>query len=156
MGISSNHSYSVIDVFEFVRNGTRERLLKVRNPWGFFEWKGEWSDKSPLWTPELKKRLNIEVEDDGLFLISYTDFLKIFTGVEICKANDSFKYVSMKCSLSESKQKFCFIKFLVQYPGEYCFSICQKDKHMFDDSLNYDYSVARMIVAKSVDSAHWG
>jgi len=30
------------------------RLCVMRNPWGQGEWKGEWSDNSPLWTPELR------------------------------------------------------------------------------------------------------
>lgn len=27
-------------------------LIKLRNPWGKLEWKGEWSSDSPLWTQE--------------------------------------------------------------------------------------------------------
>jgi len=37
--------------------GKTERLLKIRNPWGNFEWKGDWSDASPLWTPALREQL---------------------------------------------------------------------------------------------------
>jgi len=36
------------------KGGARERLLKVRNPWGSHEWTGDWSDSSPLWTDHLK------------------------------------------------------------------------------------------------------
>ena len=38
-------------------NGLEERLIKVRNPWGDFEWKGDWGDDSELWTPRLEKLL---------------------------------------------------------------------------------------------------
>ena len=31
-----------------------ERLVKLRNPWGKGEWKGDWGDDSWLWTPYLK------------------------------------------------------------------------------------------------------
>ena len=30
-------------------------ILKLRNPWGKLEWKGDWSDSSSLWNNELKK-----------------------------------------------------------------------------------------------------
>jgi len=29
------------------------KLVKLRNPWGGGEWKGDWSDESYLWTKEL-------------------------------------------------------------------------------------------------------
>ena len=49
-GLVPGHAYSVISVME---HGAT-RLLKIRNPWGQFEWDGAWSDKSPLWTEEMK------------------------------------------------------------------------------------------------------
>ena len=30
------------------------RLVQLRNPWGKFEWRGDWSDKSTKWTDALK------------------------------------------------------------------------------------------------------
>jgi hypothetical protein len=53
-GIVSGHAYSVISAHEFMHKGKRVRLLKMRNPWGFGEWKGDWSDESSLWTDDLK------------------------------------------------------------------------------------------------------
>ena len=35
-----------------------ERLVKLRNPWGKGEWKGDWSDDSYKWTTKLKRELN--------------------------------------------------------------------------------------------------
>ena len=31
-----------------------EKLIKMRNPWGYGEWKGDWSDDSSKWTSALK------------------------------------------------------------------------------------------------------
>ncbi len=50
LGIALGHAYSILDVRE-VRG---ERLIKLRNPWGKTEWKGDWSDKSARWTKELR------------------------------------------------------------------------------------------------------
>ena len=60
------------------------RLVKVRNPWGFKEWQGAWSDKSLLWTEELKKQLNFEDKDDGVFFISFDDYFSFFYITTIC------------------------------------------------------------------------
>jgi hypothetical protein len=34
--------------------GSGVRLVQLRNPWGKFEWRGDWSDKSTKWTDALK------------------------------------------------------------------------------------------------------
>ena len=33
----------------------KERILKMQNPWGKYEWKGRWSDYSDVWSEELRK-----------------------------------------------------------------------------------------------------
>ena len=39
-GLVDHHVYSLIAAFRL----PNARLLKLRNPWGRFEWKGPWSD----------------------------------------------------------------------------------------------------------------
>lgn len=46
-GLVSGHAYTLIAVQQL---SSGARLLKLRNPWGRFEWNGDWSDKSALWT----------------------------------------------------------------------------------------------------------
>lgn len=53
-GIVQGHAYSLISIHEFTHSDRSVRLLKLRNPWGRGEWTGDWSDKSNLWTPELR------------------------------------------------------------------------------------------------------
>ena len=53
-GVISGHAYSMISVHEFDLDGENVKLLKLRNPWGTGEWTGDWSDKSSLWTSQLR------------------------------------------------------------------------------------------------------
>uniref|UniRef100_A0A8B9HAM3 Calpain-1 catalytic subunit n=1 Tax=Astyanax mexicanus TaxID=7994 RepID=A0A8B9HAM3_ASTMX len=77
------HAYSVTGVDE-VRNLTK--LIRIRNPWGEVEWTGAWSDESREWSginPALRSRLHNRAED-GEFWMSFSDFLKEFSRLEIC------------------------------------------------------------------------
>ena len=73
-GFIGGHAYAVLKAFE---EGDL-RLLKLRNPWGEVEWEGNWSDGSKLWTPDMMRKLEHTFGDDGIFWISYKDFLKHF------------------------------------------------------------------------------
>ena len=67
-GLVPGHAYSIIQAIEF----SGIKLLNIRNPWGNFEWDGDWSDTSPLWTEEMIKGFNpIFDENDGAFWMSY-------------------------------------------------------------------------------------
>ncbi|KAB1258788.1 Calpain-8 [Camelus dromedarius] len=66
--------------------GRPERLIRLRNPWGEVEWTGAWSDDAPEWNyiaPRQKEELYKKVED-GEFWMSFSDFLRQFSRLEIC------------------------------------------------------------------------
>ena len=86
-GLISGHAFTITDITEGFVNGDLVRLVRLRNPWGYREWNGPWSDKSPLWTKQAKKELKKEVivNDDGEFWMCFEDFLKYFCVVDICK-----------------------------------------------------------------------
>jgi hypothetical protein len=45
VGLVDAHAYSLIGAFEInLRNGKKERLCLIRNPWGKKEWTGDWGD----------------------------------------------------------------------------------------------------------------
>jgi calpain-15 len=48
-GLIPGHAYSII----IAKEVKGHRLLNMRNPWGGFEWDGDWSDNSALWTKEM-------------------------------------------------------------------------------------------------------
>lgn len=60
------HAYSLLSVYE---EGDL-RLLKIRNPWGNYEWEGDYGDNSANWTPELEKKLGVVDADDGVFFVT--------------------------------------------------------------------------------------
>ena len=49
-GVLAGHAYAVLDAFEIEKKNPKKRkksrLLRIRNPWGFKEWNGKWSDES--------------------------------------------------------------------------------------------------------------
>ena len=55
-GIIAGHAYTMIDVYDIItKKGQSEKLVKLRNPWGKFEYKGAFSDKdTENWTTSLK------------------------------------------------------------------------------------------------------
>ena len=62
------------------------RLVKIRNPWAHSEWNGDWSDNSPLWTPEYKTQAGLtEAKDDGIFFITVEDFAQYFENTVTCR-----------------------------------------------------------------------
>ena len=128
-GIVGMHAYSILDVRQItnvgldffndkIAQGTlgnvsgfteldgTVRLLRIRNPHGKGEWKGEFSDRSPIWerlmankkvlwkeskpvvdltapqSPELKRTM----KDDGTFWIDYDSFLQGFHNVDVVLA----------------------------------------------------------------------
>ncbi|CAL8240307.1 unnamed protein product [Merluccius merluccius] len=80
------HAYSVTGVDEVVYRGTLTKLVRIRNPWGEVEWTGAWSDNSREWDNvdrSVRSRLQNRSED-GEFWMSFSDFLREFSRLEIC------------------------------------------------------------------------
>uniref|UniRef100_A0A8D3CL04 Calpain-1 catalytic subunit n=1 Tax=Scophthalmus maximus TaxID=52904 RepID=A0A8D3CL04_SCOMX len=78
------HAYSVTAVDEVVYRGNMTKLVRIRNPWGEVEWTGAWSDEE--WDSvdrSVRARLQNRSED-GEFWMSFSDFLREFTRLEIC------------------------------------------------------------------------
>jgi len=91
-GLEANHAYSLLKCFEEkMDNGQPIRLVQIRNPWGFAEWKGDWADYSKdtlpdCWekNPDLKARLKVKNKNDGLFYMAFDDFVKIYSACQLC------------------------------------------------------------------------
>uniref|UniRef100_A0A8D0G227 Calpain-1 catalytic subunit n=1 Tax=Sphenodon punctatus TaxID=8508 RepID=A0A8D0G227_SPHPU len=80
------HAYSVTGAQQIRHRGQQVNLIRIRNPWGEVEWTGSWSDNSSEWNvvePSVGQQLRIKMED-GEFWMSFQDFLREFTRLEIC------------------------------------------------------------------------
>ncbi|CAL8126336.1 unnamed protein product [Orchesella dallaii] len=90
-GLVSNHVYSVLQIL--CSDGIR--LIQLHNPWGRFTWNGDWSDTSALWSSEMRKRLSPNQSHKGIFWMSYHDYLKYFTSLEVCKIRQNWNTYSL-------------------------------------------------------------
>lgn len=149
MGLVGAHAYAVIQTAEVQTKTGKVKLVELRNPWSSLEWKGDWSDHSDKWTPELKKKLNFTEEDDGTFWMSFEDFLDYFSNVLFCRINDDFKYISKKFKQQKGSKNL----FRVSIPqnGYYNFSANQRSKTSSSQE-NYEYVSTRLIIGKETDT----
>uniref|UniRef100_A0A4W4ER96 Calpain 2, (m/II) large subunit b n=1 Tax=Electrophorus electricus TaxID=8005 RepID=A0A4W4ER96_ELEEL len=95
------HAYSLTGATEVNYRGRKEKLVRVRNPWGQVEWTGAWSDNSSEWNyVDASERENVKAED-GEFWMSFSDFMKHYSRLEICTltpdtlTSDSVKHWSV-------------------------------------------------------------
>uniref|UniRef100_A0A4W5JZ32 Calpain 12 n=1 Tax=Hucho hucho TaxID=62062 RepID=A0A4W5JZ32_9TELE len=82
---------AVVEGHENVKKPDGEALLlRLRNPWGFVEYSGPWSDKSKDWEDvdaAERKRIDLKNSEDGEFWISVEDFNRLLDTVELCSVN---------------------------------------------------------------------
>ena len=87
-GLVTGHAYIITKMAEVSVYGTDHKILRVYNPWGNeVEWNGEWSDKSRIWNQlsnESKEELELKIESDGEFWMSYKDWVSNFEMCQIC------------------------------------------------------------------------
>ena len=103
IGLTPGHAYTVLGVLEI----NKEKVIKLRNPWGNFEFTGDWSDYSSKWTEELKKKYEFNKKNDGMFYMGYEDFLKYFITIGFAKIHPDYvtnnikikKEQNIKCQL---------------------------------------------------------
>lgn len=102
-GLYSGHAYSLMGVIEMnTMNAGVAQLVHIRNPWGEYEWEGNWSDTSNLWTPELRAQANHTKANDGTFYMSIDDFYNLYSYVFICQYVDSYKRTDIPLELNEA------------------------------------------------------
>ena len=82
-GLVTRHAYSILGLLDVETPEGNETLIRLRNPWGNFEWKGKWSDHSDEWN-HVREDLRVKEKDDGDFYMSLVDFVKQFETLNLC------------------------------------------------------------------------
>ncbi|XP_046905519.1 calpain-3b isoform X7 [Hypomesus transpacificus] len=88
-GLVKGHAYSITALEECnkVTKNTMVHLIQLRNPWGVVLWNGPWSAKADDWSSISradKDKLKKQTAEDSEFWMSFEDFQKNFTKIEIC------------------------------------------------------------------------
>uniref|UniRef100_A0A8C2ADV2 Calpain 12 n=1 Tax=Cyprinus carpio TaxID=7962 RepID=A0A8C2ADV2_CYPCA len=89
-GLIKGHAYAITDTDKVQKASEEVLLLRLRNPWGFVEYCGPWSDKCQDWDfidNAQKARLELAKVEDGEFWIGIEDFCRLFNTVEMCSVN---------------------------------------------------------------------
>eukprot|EP00076_Gallus_gallus_P015117 XP_015134082.1 calpain-6 [Gallus gallus] len=95
-GLVTGHAYSVTAIrkvhlgerLTFSFKAEKLFMVRLRNPWGNREWNGAWSDNSEEWkkvSNAERKSLGLTVENDGEFWMTFEDWCKNFTDVDVCR-----------------------------------------------------------------------
>ena len=100
-GLVAGHAYAVLQCRELFGI----RLMQLRNPWGSFEWRGDWSDHSRLWDkhPQIQTALwpdrathRQEGSDEGSFWISFRDFCSLFDQLDVCDRSTGARDLALR------------------------------------------------------------
>ncbi|XP_053315233.1 calpain-8-like [Spea bombifrons] len=120
------HAYSVTGAEEVSYRGGKVTLIRVRNPWGYKEWNGAWSDNAPEWNevdPNVSAALNIRC-DDGEVWMPISDFISEYVRVEVCNIN-------LSNALSTDDQKWSVTQFTGSWKKGLNAGGTQKNKDTF-------------------------
>lgn len=119
VGLVCGHAYSILKV----KDVEGMKFVQMRNPWGSFEWKGAWSDNSMLWEtyPKVKSKLKHVASDDGLFWMSWSDFIKYFGRLDVCDRS-----TGDDLQLDVKEDEGCCGPLIGCVSGCFCFWCCLK------------------------------
>lgn len=110
-GIVSGHAYSLISVYEI--NGVQ--LLKIRNPWGSFEWEGDYGTNSRKWTADLKKKTDKKEADDGIFFMTPAELMLGFNYYSVSLLKE--KYIYSYVEFTSAPDEDLYYTFVVKKKG---------------------------------------
>ena len=151
VGITEGHEYTLIDIFTEETTLGVERIVKLRNPYGCEEYSERWSDFDDVWTDELKKKHNLNPnENDGIFHMPYEEMLKYFYVIEIAKIEPN--YQTKICKIKKEENIQCqVLKLEIEEKKNNCYiNLYQKNSRIINRNGEYPQKpvLAFIILAK--------
>ncbi|KAM6969006.1 calpain-1 catalytic subunit-like [Tautogolabrus adspersus] len=103
-GLVQGHAYAVTGVKQLMSQGKLVDLVRLWNPWGKGEWKGDWSDRSSLWktVSAQDREMCLSVVDDGEFWMTLKDFCEFYSDLDICSLCPDFLDGNHSCHWKSS------------------------------------------------------
>ena len=120
-GLYSGFSYTLIGIAEY----SGEKLVQLRNPKAVAEWKGDWGRTSTKWD-SVKPEYRDHLKEDGMFYMPFDQFMNFFNDVTINYYDDSYVHTAFRDRIN--KDTINVYSVVVNTPGEYFFTVSQRDK----------------------------
>jgi len=140
-----NRHFNVISLHEV--DGCR--LLKIRNHFGHFDWKGDFSLNSPSWTKSLREQVGYYPNDKSCFYMTIKDFINEFEAITICHYHDN--WVKNQMNVTCNPNHFVYFEINVEKELEAFISIHQKQPEFCEEGPEYNISPVEIIMAKDID-----
>lgn len=152
-GLVKGHVYAIMniidDYIDDIQVKDEVKLVKLRNPWGYYEWIGEWSDSSESWNEYLKNKYQVIEKDDGIFHMSIIDYQKYF---EYTNISYMFYGSNVKCyKITYSKFPLVF-NLELNEDGKVCFSIIKKHWRYNNRKLKYKKRPFSLVIINYINN----
>ena len=165
LGLVSGHAYSITNLYEFElpnnapnsahKNQPKEkqylRLIQLRNPWSYYEWLGNFHDKSDKWNiiPNLRQKVGLINKDDGLFFMDFNDFLQYYPYTYVLNYKKNYSY-NFKKVHQESSYHMSVAKIEINQEMQVKIGVHLKQERFYSKVPNYRLQAARIIIAKYI------
>ncbi|XP_046555772.1 calpain-15-like [Haliotis rubra] len=148
-GLRPRHAYSILDVKVVKEN----KLIRLRNPWGRFSWKGDWSDSSPKWNTigsSVRQELMVHGETEGVFWMSFEDLLRYFDSVDVCKIRPNWRESRLAAEFpSDASQPMSVVKLTVFHTTEVELGLFQEGVRGNDHSAKSPLDLFILVLQES-------